>query len=452
MKKKKSAYMKKREIEKEKILLIAYDESIEMKKQYIKEITEKLIKNKIHVGNMTFKKLETLQKKNRLIQFSISDMIGIEKVTIKKYDKNTKKEIESQNFLSFKEKMQEYILNCIDTNKSFKINFHLLNLKNYKDIYNNRDSFASDYSQSPRSRILTPISKTPKKNSFNLSENPKKDSKTEQKYIKLLKTQIKKKKLLLSLKKNLKTSKIPGPLKHEFYKKVITDYNSIDKNFYNHYKTLDPRMPKYMTHQIHLNTRTIFCSFNYFNTKTETEISSLLKLFYNYRSDIGYKQGMEIYALILAQNLTKFPLLQIFCFLLLDVDLIFAVFKGDQNLLFFYQRKVYDCFYLCEEDKMRHFVVFYKELVMQFFAYSVSVFFSYCFGIEGLKALMDLVVVFKGELFVRVFEVVFRFVEREDIRVVKNCFELARIVGKRVKFRKEDFVMREVRKFKFGDC
>ena len=456
MKKKKSVYMKKREIDQGKMLLEAYGQATEVKKKYIKEITEKLIKNKIHVGNMTFRKLETLKIQNRLIQFSISDMIGIEKVEIKEFCNITKEEIDSQNFLSFKDKMQEYILKCIDNNKSFKINFHLLNLKNYRDFYNNRDSFASNLEENQRSRIVTNVSSTTnskKRNSFDLDSfhKTKTNSVTEQKYIKIIRKYTKKKRLIYKLKKQLKKAFIPGPLKYQIYEKIITDYNSIDVNFYNYYKNLDVRMPVYMKDIIYCNVKTIFCSFNYFNVDIEIEISMLLKLFYNYRSDIGYKQGMEVYALILSQELIKHPLLKIFCFLMLDLDLIFAVFKGDQILLYSYQRKVYDSFYCSEEDKMKDFVLLHKELIMQFFAYSVSVFFSYCFCLKNLKGLMDMVIVYKGNLFVKVYEIIFRFVELKELKKVHNCFQLAKIVGKKIKYKKEDFIIKKVRNFNFKD-
>lgn len=62
-------------------------------------------------------------------------------------------------------------------------------------------------------------------------------------------------------------------------------------------------------------------------------MKNLLSQFYLYRPDIGFKRGMEIYALVLAKNIKKEKLLKIYVSLIIDIDLIFGVFKGETTCI-----------------------------------------------------------------------------------------------------------------------
>ena len=71
----------------------------------------------------------------------------------------------------------------------------------------------------------------------------------------------------------------------------------------------------------------------HYNSDLEKKVQKLLQKFYLFRPDIGFKKGMEIYALVLSANLSNLELFWVFVSVMIDVDAIFAVFKAEKLLI-----------------------------------------------------------------------------------------------------------------------
>lgn len=65
-------------------------------------------------------------------------------------------------------------------------------------------------------------------------------------------------------------------------------------------------MPDYILQNIKESTHLILCSLYIVDKYIENRIYKLLKIFYNFRPDIGFKSGLEIYAYLLANYFSDY--------------------------------------------------------------------------------------------------------------------------------------------------
>jgi len=374
-----------------------YTKALQFKRQYLDEISSNLVQNKLEYASKVYNNLEKSRKKAKSSEFSVSDLMGIEKIELLELDLN-QVILDVFSFNSITDQFYEKLLELISTKANIHINFYLLNLINYESRFSARDTYIEELNSAELPRRMTVkglamhslVDDTSVLFKTNAVFSSKKLNDLKRKsllnFSKLFKdSKINRKQLLADTISSLKACFIPNDLKQEIYLRAIPNHNSIDESFYKYYINVDPRMPKHVENQIDCNVKTMFCIFSFFDTELQEEIFRTLKIFYNYRPDIGYKSGMEIYGLILGISMRSHQLLQVFVSLILDYNLIFGVFKGIDFINENFKDKL---FKRLKEvlAKTRHLhLEHFNELVWNFFMYCVSNCFYCFFSLKSLK-------------------------------------------------------------------
>ena len=425
-------------------LVSCYKETIAIKKAYLSEISDEIISKKVELADQIYVNLEKMQKRMRSSQFSSSDLMGIEKTTVVILNNRTLTASEEHSFSTIDDEFLEHIIKLVEEKRLFLIKLKLLDVKNFENNYQNRDSFYEKHSKETakrnRSFIIrseTSLSGEDENLSTDGTPTPKKVTAEGYERILILKGN---KKIREEVQQRLSMTYIPNNLKYSVYNCLIANNNFIDQVFYEYYSSIDSRMPRHVEDVISDNVRTGFCMFSYFNANLEDQVMRVLKIFYNYRPDIGYKTGMELYAITLGINMSDSKLLKIFIAVMLDIDIIFGVFKGIDDILQNYQSIIIN-----ELDKFkRSDLIQYKELIYQFFSYSCSVLFVYAFSLGSLKKLMDILITYGSKTLVVLFIEILMFVEIKDLKNVQNCYQMEKIISNKIKNVCETKVLKNV--------
>lgn len=414
-------------------LVQCYKETISIKKGYLAEISEEIVVKKIELANQIYANLERLHKKAKSCQFSTADLMGIEKVDVLMLNTRTLEEIDVRSFNSLNDELLQYLVSLVQERRIFQVKLRLLDLKNYANKYQNRDSFyenrSKDSGRHNRSFIMrSENSGSVEDETLSTDGTPTPRSQSVEGYERIL---ILKgpKKIKREVQNRLSFTYVPNNLKYSVYNCIIENNNSIDFVFFDYYNKIDTRMPRHIEDIISDNVKTSFCVFNYFNANLEDQVMQTLKIFYNYRPDIGYKPGMELYAITLGINMSGEKLLRIFVSLLLDTEILLAVYKGIDSHLIKFLNQVHARLNKFKRNDLTNS----KELIDQFFAYSVSTFFSYTFTLGSLKKLMDIFVAFGSKALILLFVEILFYVELKDLQTAQNCYHLEKVVASKIK-------------------
>lgn len=413
-------------------LVACYKETIAIKKAYLAELREELVAGKVELANSIYANLERLHMKARASQFHTADLMGVERVEVVALDNRTLAESDSSRFATLNEELLSHVAALIADHRLFVIRLHLLAPSKSENRYAHRDTFYEQCSPSStkrsRSFMMRDTGLSDPDDDLSTSGGIASLTASTEAYERLVVLKSGKR-LRAEVQAQLSSTFVPASLKYCVYARLLPNHNCVDQLFFEYYSRVDARMPRHVERIIAENVRSAFCAFNYFNASLEEQVMRTLRLFYSYRPDVGYKPGMEVYAIVLGTCVADEKLLRLFMSLLLDSDLLFGVYKAADGVLDVYHASV-----AAELLQMKRVdLAGYSELINQFFAYSVSAFFSFAFALSSLKKLMDVLVAFGCRALTTLYVELLMHVETKELAKAQNCYQLDRIVAAKVK-------------------
>lgn len=373
-------------IEHEMICAI-YIKNLQVKTEYFNEISKTLIRNKIEYASLKNQEVQRVCKKVKFTDFTISDLLGIQRVEIHiKRGNDLKPEVFF--FFGMNEEFFKKFLLMISRNKTFTVNVQI-----HKLLINNDEGVglknpSKIFSMLPHFDMYSDSASTePQFHKMNTDYNENSSDSSieneltfaEKKYRKTLNSQFNKKRLKRKIRERLTKYFIPKKLKEVIFEKMIRNYNRVDSDFVNSLSNTERCLPKNISKLMEMNITNFMNQFNLNDEFLSFEIRDSLKLLYYYRPDIGYKTGMEIFAGLLGVSCHKIFLREILFSVILDYDLLFSVFKSCATVEYRIKERLLDN--LQSRLKCR---VTNPDFIWCFFIYLVSNCFSRLMNLENM--------------------------------------------------------------------
>lgn len=313
-----------------------YTRNLQFKKEYFTEISRTLIHNKLELGEMHSREALASCRKVKGTEVVLSDMLGIQKADIL-IQRGPGERPEIYLFSGMTEDFFQKILLQIARRKTFSISVKLYPLlagdetDDYRKevthkIFTSTLTASSPLRSPALESALTTQTELTENSSFSDIENEA--LYTEKKFRKILTAAYKRKKLRRKIRDRLQKYPIPKKLKEAVYDAFLRNCNRVDKDFVSAFSNTERGLPKNISRLMQANTDRTMQLFKLTDEFLAFEANDCLRLLYSYRPDVGYKSGMEVYAVLLGQQSHRERLRKVFLSCILDYDLLFAVFKG----------------------------------------------------------------------------------------------------------------------------
>lgn len=324
-------------------IVAIYTRNLQFKKDYFNEISKGLIQSKIEYGELSERKIRRNCKKHKPTEVVLSDLIGIQKADIHIYHETGGKP-EVFLFSGMTQEFFQKVLLQIARRKAFSVNVRLFPLLPGEDEaelkrQQTRKIFASALpgmianSHVNYSGIST-VNPSDLSENSSISDFESETAYAEKKFRKVLNAGYKSKKFKRKIRDKLRKYAIPKKLKEHIYDEFVRDHNRVDPDFISALSNTERGLPRNIARLMSTNTDEVMKLWDLNDDFLAFEICDCLKLLYSYRPDLGYKTGMEVYALLLGLVCHKEKLRRIFMSVVLDYDNLFGVFKGCDTVEF----------------------------------------------------------------------------------------------------------------------